>query len=177
MQFTQLNVKSGEEAQNGFRWLGFQWALGCRTNTSLWPHFAFLNKKRILCEHDCSLLAITNSHLGARGEIESLEAFWGVERDPSSPTPQSASPVAGNVLQDEDIGVSEELTVQTTNVTSEASRFSVVEAPPLLAQKMKKDKVLLKKAWTDKSNYPKALIPKSFLNFYINCLFATPPGN
>ena len=50
--------------------------------------------------------------------------------DPSFPTAQPASPVAGNVTQDEDIDEGEELTAHTTIVTPESSSSSVVEAPP-----------------------------------------------
>ena len=69
--------------------------------------------KRNLCQPECSLVPITNNQLGVRREIELLEAFRGVEWDPSSTTPQTASPVACNITQDEDIDVGEELTVRT----------------------------------------------------------------
>ena len=56
------------------------------------------------------MVPITNKHLGVWRETESSNAFWGVEEDPSSPMPQIATKVAGNVIQDEDTDVSEEMT-------------------------------------------------------------------
>ena len=39
-------------------------------------------------------------------EIEALENFWGVERDPSSPPQQQPLPQeAGNITQEEDVDV------------------------------------------------------------------------
>ena len=85
------------------------------------------------------MVPITNDQLGVWRENEPLEAFWVVERDPSSPTLQPASPVAGNITQDEDIDVGD-LSAQTTIVTPEGSRFSVVEAPPPQVKKMESHK-------------------------------------
>ena len=109
--------------------------------------------KRILCEHDCSMVPITNNQLGVSREIDSLKAFWRLERDPPSP-PQPASPEA-DVTQDKDIEVDEELIVPTTLVTPQGNRFIVLEAPP---PPVKNEKTTFSKSQPDKSNYSKALI-------------------
>ena len=44
-QSTQVKVKSGEGAEKGLCWLGFRWALGRHTNTSLWPPFTPYSNK------------------------------------------------------------------------------------------------------------------------------------
>ena len=101
--------------------------------------------KRILCKHDCSMVPITNNQLGVWRVIKSLEAFWGVERDPFFLLPQPSSPDSCNVTQDEETDVGEELTVHTSVVTAEGSRFSVLEAPPPLVKKIERDKNISKK--------------------------------
>ena len=140
--------------------------------------------KRILCKHFCSMVPIINNQLGVGMEIESLEAFWDLERDLSSPPPQSVSPEACNVTQDEEIDVGEELTVQTTIVTPEGSRFSVLEAPPPLVKKVKKTqkkrlkrhKKGSKKPNCSSPNYSKAFTNKSLNNFYMNSRPTRRPG-
>ena len=91
-----------------------------RCDLSLLP----MTIKVILCKHDCSMVPITQNQLGVWREIEALENFWGVERDPSSPPQQQPlSPEAGNVTQEEDVDVGDELNVPTIIVTPEGDRF------------------------------------------------------
>ena len=100
-----------------------------------------MTKKLILCQHDCSMVPITQNQLGVWREIEALENFWGVERDPSSPPKQQPlSPEEGNITQEEDVNVDEELNVPTTNVTPEGRRFTVSKAPPPVKKKKKRQK-------------------------------------
>ena len=97
-----------------------------RCNPSQLP----MTRKLSLCKHDCSMIPITQNQLGVWREIEALEKFWGVERDPSStPQQQPLTPEPGNITQ-EDVDVREELKVLTTIVTPEGGRFTVLEAPP-----------------------------------------------
>ena len=100
--------------------------------------------KLILCKHDCSMVPITHNQLGVWREIEAPENFWGVERNSSSsPQQQPLSPEAGNITQEEDVDVGEELNVPTTIVTMESGRFTVLEAAPRV-KKIKRDKNILK---------------------------------
>ena len=91
-----------------------------------------------------------------------------MERDPCLPTSQPASTEAGNVTQDEDIYVGEELTVHTTIITLEGSGFSVADAPKPPVKKIGRDKDIFKKAWNDKFNCSKSLTIKCFHVFIWN---------
>ena len=97
--------------------------------------------KFILCKHDCSRVPISQKQLGVWRGIEALGNFWGVERDASSPPQQQQplSPEAGNITQEEDVDVGEELNVPTTIVNPEGGRFTVLEAPPPV-KKIKREK-------------------------------------
>ena len=75
------------------------------------------------------MVPIIINYLSVWTEIELFQAFWDVERDPSSPKPQPASPVPRKVTQDEDIDVGDELTVHKTKFYPGGSRFRLVEAP------------------------------------------------
>ena len=113
-----------------------------RCDLSLLP----MTIKVILCNHDCSMLPITQNQLGVWSEIGALENFWGVERDPASPPQQQPlSPEAGNITQEEDVDVSEELNVSTTCVTPKGGSFTALEAPPPV-KKTKTDTNIFKKA-------------------------------
>ena len=91
------------------------------------------------------MVPVTHNQLGLWREIEALENFWGVERDPSSPPQQQPlSPEAGNITQEEDVDVGEELNVPTC-VTPESGSFTALEAPPPV-KKIKRDKNIFKKA-------------------------------
>ena len=92
------------------------------------------------------MVPITQNQLGVWREIEALENFWGVERDPASPPQQQPlSPEAGNITQEEDVDVGEELNKSTTCVTPEGGSFYALGAPPPV-KKIKTDKNIFKKA-------------------------------
>ena len=113
-----------------------------RCDLSLLP----MTIKVILCKHDCSMVPITQNQLGVWREIEALENFWGVKRDPSSPPRQQPlSPEGGNITQEEDVDVGEELNVPTTCVTPEGGSFTAFHRQQPL-KNIKRDKNIFKKA-------------------------------
>ena len=113
-----------------------------RCDLSLLP----MTIKVFLCKHDCSMVPITRNQLGVWREIEALENFWGDERDLSFPQQQQPlSPEEGNLTEEDDVDVGEELNVLTTLVTPEGDRFTVLKSPPPV-KKIKRDKNIFKKS-------------------------------
>ena len=119
-----------------------------------------LTKKRFLCRNDCSMFAITKNQWGVSLDVASLEAFWGVEWEPSGRRDNHRLQNRTTLPMSRHRCGGKELTNHTTVVTGEPNKFGSLEAllPPV--KKIRRDGNVFKKAWTAKPNHPIALTNK-----------------